>query len=458
MVDGFYSCFFLIDNIYKDLYNDLIIYAYGNEKVNYIAWLVDKNEMDYYSIDLDKLNFKTKIIEEKKIYLKINKTSQAENTKYILIKIQSSSSSNEALTILSNFNDNNSPFSPPINIFSYHLIYLYDDEKLSFDFEKIVQKQYRFLINNIYGNGEIQFEPDSPTINQYNTLISGNRTLSYIITKELNNIIIYNNQENNIKEDNNELILNIKIVYEVENSILEEIYFNHDYNGNTKSSFPMRYFLRDLEYEGSDINLQFYFNISSFNEKDLIINGYAINYDIMKLINRKSFIPLNFGKEIKGKFDVRTNHGLVIFEKKYMNNSDCYYLIEIDIQNNYLSNITMDIYAASKNSSKFSMPLNKYISGSFDLNNNQKHTQRYSINDVQDNNNKEFIIEFSSNYRYLNLVLSDNLKHSMYIKRNAGVTKYFVNITKNSEENYFDITINRNISENEKILNSLITF
>ena len=46
----------------------------------------------------------------------------------------------------------------------------------------------------------------------------------------------------------------------------------------------------------------------------------------------------------------------------------------------------------------------------------------------------------------------------MYIKRNAGVTKYFVNITKNSEENYFDITINRNISENEKILNSLITF
>ena len=122
----------------------------------------------------------------------------------------------------------------------------------------------------------------------------------------MNNIDIYNNQSNN-RNDDNELIFCVKIVYELENSILEELYFNNDYNGITKTSFKTKFFLKEVENEGSDINFQFRFNfsINAENEKDFIIRGYAIKYDIMKLITEKTFIPINFGEEIIGRFDLQ---------------------------------------------------------------------------------------------------------------------------------------------------------
>ena len=56
--DGIYSCYFFIDNIYKDLYNDLILYALANENINYTVWFEENNERTYYSIDLDNLRGK----------------------------------------------------------------------------------------------------------------------------------------------------------------------------------------------------------------------------------------------------------------------------------------------------------------------------------------------------------------------------------------------------------------
>ena len=182
-----YSCFFFIDNIYKDLYNDLIIYAYGHDKVNYTAWIVEKNEGDYYSINLTNLNYKNKTSEKEKIYFKIDKNTYYDYN-FILINIESAEE--EMLTILTNFYDNSNRFFPIIQIYSYQLIYLYNNETLNFDFKKITQKLYRILINNTYGNGEITFDPVSDFMNQCDTLITGNRTLSYVITKELNSIDI----------------------------------------------------------------------------------------------------------------------------------------------------------------------------------------------------------------------------------------------------------------------------
>ena len=57
------TCLFIIDNNYKDLQNDFIMYTYGQNKINYVG-LAENNESDYYSIDLKDLNFK-------KIYVKI---------------------------------------------------------------------------------------------------------------------------------------------------------------------------------------------------------------------------------------------------------------------------------------------------------------------------------------------------------------------------------------------------
>ena len=444
--DNIYSCFFLIDNIYKDLYNDIIIYAYGNKHVKYKAWFVEKNESDYYSIDLTNLNFKNRKIEDNKKYFKIDKNTYADNSEYILIKIESSEKEEETLTILTNFYDNNN-FYPLLQIYSYQLIYLYDNEDVNFNFVWITQKLYRILINSTYGNGEIQFDSNSTIIDQYNRLISGDRTYSYVITKELNNIEILNNKENNLLDDN-ELIFNIKIVYELNSIQLEEIYFNNVYSG-LKKAFPVKLFLREIEYEGSDINFKFPLD-TDLTKEDLIIRGYTVKYDLMKLITEKTFIHVDFGEEIEGRFDERSKLGLIVFEKDNINHLDNYYLIEIvkANKNKNQTNITMDIYASpKKNDSQYSIPINTYISGSFNLKNSQIQQQRYFIHDVQNSSSNEYYIEFSSNYYFLDLQINRDLE-SEHIMTNGGIQRYYVSINKtNLSENYFEIKINNTKKE-----------
>ena len=441
-----YSCFFFIDNLYKDLSNNLIIYAYGHQKVNYTAWIADKNEGDYYSITLDSLNYKNITSEDSNIYFKIDK-NQYNDYSFILINFESTEE--EDLTILLNFYDNIT-FFPPLQIYSYQFIYLYDNETLNFDFTKITQQVYRIVINNTYGNGEITFEPKSDFMNHYNRLITGNRTLSYDITSELETIQIFNNQKNNAK-DENELLFNLKIVYELENSTFDELYLDNLYNEKTEVSFPIRFCLRDIKNNGADVNFYFY----NLNEEDLIIKGYVIKYDLMKLTSEKTNLPIDYGREIKGRFDNRIGQGLIIFEKEESSYiSDYYYLIEIynqnQNQNKNQTNITMDIYASSKDAFPFSMPLNKYISGSFDLLSDKILSQRYYINDVQNSSSKEYFIEFSSNYKHLDLVLSEYINSIERIDV-AGIRKYHISINATDKKlNYFDIVINTNIKNNEK--------
>ena len=437
--NNFYSCFFFIDNLYKDLYNDLFIYAYGSEHVKYRTWIPGKNEDDYYSINLNELNYKNITSKEENIYFNIDK-SFYNDSNFILISIESKKVDN--LTVLLNFYDNIN-FFPPIQIYSYQFIYLYDNEILSFDFSKISQKLYRILINSTYGNGEIAFEPSSNFLNQYNTLITGNRPLSYDITSELNNISIFNNKENN-RNDTNELLFNIKIVYELENSTYEELYLDNVYNKMTKT-FPIRFCLRDIKNQGADVNFYFY----NENKEDLIIKGYIIKYDLMKITSEKTSLPIEYGGKFDGRFDNRTDQGLIILEREENNSiSDFYYLIEIDNQNQQKTNITMEIYASSKDSFPFSIPLNRYISGSFDLKKGQTQKQRYYINDAQNSSRNDYIIEFSSNYKHLDLNFSENITLDGRIDV-AGTTKFFIYINA-SKENlvYFEVIINTTIPEN----------
>ena len=174
----------------------------------------------------------------------------------------------------------------------------------------------------------------------------------------------------------------------------------------------------------------------------------------MKLITDKTFTPIDYLNEIDGIFDNRINQGLIIFENEKRNTHlDNYYLIVIDKtdDNTIPSNITMDIYASSKkNAFNHSIPLNKYMSGSFNLSNDQNKSQKYFINDAIDKNINRYIIEFSSNYKYLNLILSDSVD-LYYYKEEFGIKKYFVSINQNNpDENYFEIEINKNIPKKEK--------
>ena len=171
----------------------------------------------------------------------------------------------------------------------------------------------------------------------------------------------------------------------------------------------------------------------------------------MNLITDFSYIQLDYGDEIKGRFDNRTNTGLIIFDIKNLKyNSfqlDYYYLIEIESKT--FSNINMDIYIMSKNNSLYSIPINKYISGSFNLTNNKIQTQRYYINEALSRPSHEFIIEFSSNYKYIELNFSKNIEKINEIII-GGIHRYFV--TFNSMEELFsiDIGINRTIPITEK--------
>ena len=60
--------------------------------------------------------------------------------------------------------------------------------------------------------------------------------------------------------------------------------------------FPIKYFLKEIEYKGADIN--FYFQNCDFKKEDILISGYIIKYDLMKLITDKTFLQLDFGEEI----------------------------------------------------------------------------------------------------------------------------------------------------------------
>ena len=67
------TCFFLIDNNYKYLQSDIIIYAYWGNKISYSAGFVENNESDYYSLDLEELNFKNNMNQNNNFFIIDNK-------------------------------------------------------------------------------------------------------------------------------------------------------------------------------------------------------------------------------------------------------------------------------------------------------------------------------------------------------------------------------------------------
>ena len=67
------TCFFIIDNNYKYLQSDIIIYAYGGNKISYSAGFVENNESDYYSLDLEELNFKNNMNQNNNFFIIDNK-------------------------------------------------------------------------------------------------------------------------------------------------------------------------------------------------------------------------------------------------------------------------------------------------------------------------------------------------------------------------------------------------
>ena len=428
-----YSCFLFIDNIYKDLYNDIIIYVYGNKKVNYTAWFEENNESNIYSIDIENLKNK-KSITSNNTYLKINKKEYV-NSKYIIIHIKYNQK--ERLNILTSYYDNLISF-PSLQIFSYQLVYLNNNEEYTFKFDYSIHNQYRILINNTFGNGIICFNEDC-SVNQ--SMISGKRTLSFIVQNETKNI-------NKIKNINEVAVFIVKMEYGLFNPLIEELRFDSYSNNKFQDSFPIGFFLYDLHNNGVDINFFFKFNNSINDNTEIIINGGLIEYQRLRQNNNN--LTIDRYLKINGRFDNRTNSGLIVFEKEMIGkelSSSLYNCITIKSNTEFY----LEIHAFSKNDLNYlSIPFNKYISGRFSLK-NQIQSQKYYFNFINDTqiSDKEFIIEFSSNHENISLEFSDKI--SNYENNGSdGIFKKFVVEFNNNEdsENYFEVKLNNSIINN----------
>ena len=74
--DEKYSCFFLINNQYKDLTNEFVVYGYGHKKVEHYSWLLDND--DYYSIDFNNI-INSAYYSKNSTYLIVNTTKKKKN-------------------------------------------------------------------------------------------------------------------------------------------------------------------------------------------------------------------------------------------------------------------------------------------------------------------------------------------------------------------------------------------
>ena len=78
-------------------------------------------------------------------------------------------------------------------------------------------------------------------------MISGKRTLSFIVQNEARNI-------NKIKNTNEVAVFIVKMEYGLFNPLIEELRFDSYSNNKFQDSFPIGFFLYDLHNNGVDIN------------------------------------------------------------------------------------------------------------------------------------------------------------------------------------------------------------
>ena len=95
----------------------------------------------------------------------------------------------------------------------------------------------------------------------------------------------------------------------------------------------------------------------------------------------------------------------------------------------------LETYAFSKNDLNYlSIPFNKYISGRLSLK-NLDQSQKYYFNFINDTqiSDKSFIIEFSSNYKDINLELGNKIKAENNTISGQNIQKFVVELNNNED-------------------------
>ena len=433
------KCYFLLKNDYNDLSNKIVIYGFG--EINTFYKVSSINYIDYYpnNLNFDYLK-EIKEIGSYKDYLSFDLES---NDSFVLIIIETNSTENKYMTVVSSlYNQTNSPF---INIYSYQLYHLSAKTFQQFHLYQNSPLEYRILINTTEGEGNICFDQIHDK-NKNSIHLAEQKIYSFSISSKTN-FLLY---------AQNDLIFNIKIIYEFSNETIKEL--NYLYNSveidNNEEIFPLIYIIKDVKYNG--INLNFNFNVTNnINNayNNLVIKGYGLDYSQILSIKEKDDIkmidfPYN---EIKGKYDNITNSGYIklsnqIITTKYNEaekyTEDLYYFIIIENITSFdFKILANDIYIISKDENNIILPINKYIRNSFNLLKNKTIIKKYFF-EKENITNNEFILEFSSNYENIEIIFND-LTNCSITEIFGGIKKYVLSINSmNSNDYYFNLTIN----------------
>ena len=299
------KCYFLLKNEYNDYSNKIVIYGYGENDVSYNAFYM--NETDYYSenLNLDNLN-KIKEIESFNGYLSLDLKA---NEHFVLVEIESNAIENKYLTIITSFYSQSN--SSSIDIYSYQLYYLSESLLQQFDLYQNPLLKYRILINNTKGEGIICFKK----------IYDNNNNFIYFEKQRIYSFSISNKTNFFIKANTN-LTFKAKIIYDISNKVIKELNYQHNFDSidsNKEEAFPLIYFIKDVKYNGININFNFKFDIIDNIYNNLIIKGYGLDYSEISLIkNKKDINNIDFPNEIKGKYDNITNSGSIELSNEFI--------------------------------------------------------------------------------------------------------------------------------------------
>ena len=424
------KCFFLLRNEYNKLSNK--IYIYNLEKNNISSKVIYLNESYYYSKELNL----TKLYEdENKEFQSINGLLSLDlnmSEHFILIALKSNEENN--LTIVPSIFYKQS-ISSSIDIYSYQLYHLPEKQFQQFNLIQNSSLKYRILINSTEGEGYICFDQTCDSTHNY-IHITELKIYSFSIPNK-ESIFIY---------PKNNLTYNIKLIDEISNEIIKELNYqnNIDNINSIKESFPLIYFIKDTKYNGIYINFIFKFNDSNIENNNLLIKGYELDYsEMLSIKNNKDSILIS-SKEIEGKYDNISNIGtieLCKYNKNYNYLEDKYFMITIENITSFdFIDIKKEIYVFSIDKNYVLLPINQYIRNSFNLLENKNIIQKYFF-EKEKISNKEFILEFSSNYDSIELIFNDLTNYSTP-EIIGGFKKYYLSIeSNNSNDYYFNVVI-----------------
>ena len=384
------SCYFLLKNDYNELSHNLIINELYDNAENFSKEIISKKEEDYYSINLTNKGF-----DNVSLHLNIDHITI---DSYVIIKINSKFNYKPFLTISSDFNET----EPSIQIYSYKLVYLLEQNKINFNLDDKARQQFKLrIINNMPERDKL--ETTFFINNTANTNINNNygKQFSCLIEK-------YEKLEFSCKKN---LIIYVKFDYKRERKKLKEISYQNFLIPTLKEdTFPIIFYIKDFYNNGLD------FNIYSGNKyENLDIIGYVVDYlDIEKLDEYGTKEYVDYHNLNKGIYDKVTQTGVIEFNKldddSKINYKDIYYIIEINSDtSNYIPDSKFFIFTSPKENSGYTIPSEQYIRGIFNLTKNDKQQSYYTEPNTNLSNNIT-IIELSSNYKNVEISNYDKFK------------------------------------------------